>query len=119
MLKTYAFFAYLTSIVSLSLSIFVYFKNRKNPINVSFSLWTLSGFVWSFGLATHAIASSKPMAMVWDRILHGAATLIPVFFLHFVLATLDKLKSHKKILILAYIIDLLVLCFINTRFFIG
>jgi len=118
MLKIYAFFAYLTAVVSLSLSILVYFKNRKNPINISFSLWTLSGFIWSFGLGTHAIATSKQMAVFWDKVLHGGATLIPVFFLHFVLAFLNKIKSHKKILVMAYVIDLLVLSFLNTPFFI-
>ena len=118
-LSIYAFFAYLTSLVTLLLSFLVYSKNRKNPINISFALWTLSGAIWSFGLASHAISTSKSMAIYWDRILHGTATLVPVFFLFFVLAILGKIKTHKKILVLAFIIDLIILSFANSKFFIS
>ena len=66
--------------LNLSLGIFVYLKNKKNTVNITFALMNLSIAVWAFGFAMAITASNKDWGFFWIRILNIGAILIPVIF---------------------------------------
>ncbi len=108
--------AFITSGVSLILGGLVFFGKRKDNITVSYTLLTISFFVWIFGIAMEVKAADKDWGLFWNRWLYSGAIFVPTFFIHFVQAYLGKIKRNQ--LILCYIVSTILLIFNFTPLFV-
>ena len=90
-MEIYSLTALITAITSFVLGIFVYFKNKKAPINKTFALFAFAVFFWSFSYFLWQIAKDPQSALFWSRSLILGAIFIPIFYFHFVIYFLDIL----------------------------
>lgn len=109
MLKVYIVASFVIAVSSLFLGIFVYLRDRKNLVNFTYFLLSISIAIWSFGFMMTITAPNKIMGLFWIRFLNIGAILIPVFFLHFVLTLLKLSRQKIRILWLAYLINFIIL----------
>lgn len=86
-----------TAISSFILGIFVYYKNRKSIVNLTFFLYSLSIAWWSFCQIWLVACDKKITALTWTRIEQVGVFFIPTFFVHFVVSFLQL--KNKKILV--------------------
>ena len=106
----FSFFCLVTSIASLILGCFVYFKNRKAFVNKLWFLLSFSIAIWNFGYFKSLVAPSQAQALFWSRyFLYGGAIFIPAFFVHFVFSFLDIHKVKGKIIQTIYFFSVLFL----------
>lgn len=104
---------------SLALGIFVYLAGKRKAANVTLALYTLSVAAWSFGQFMTEMSSGKAEALFWSRIHLGASIFIPILYLHFVLAFLNRENKRKRVLFPAYLFGLLLLFTAFTPFFVS
>jgi len=109
MLETYIASSFIITFFSIFLGTFVYLRDRKNIINFTFFLLSVSIAIWSLGFMITITAPDKTMGLFGVRFCNIGAILIPVFFLHFILALLKIIELKRKILYLAYAIDFIML----------
>jgi signal transduction histidine kinase len=115
-MNSLALSAFITSGVSLILGGLVFFRKRKDSITVSYTLLTISFFVWIFGIGMEVGATDKDWGLFWNRWLYSGAIFVPTFFIHFVQAYLGKVKRNQ--LVSCYIISTLLLIFNFTPLFV-
>ena len=96
-------FLYLfTALTSISLGMYVFFSNVNNRINRIWCILGISTFLWSLGFGLMLYAGTKESAVFWARVSHFGASLIPVFYLHFILLLTGKLQQRKMLLFFTY-----------------
>jgi len=98
----FLFISLVISFLVLSLGLFVFLKNPGKEINITFILLSLSTALWSYSLGIMSVTSDGTSALYWSRMANYGAVLIPVFYLHFILAFLNATKPQKKILYFIY-----------------
>lgn len=98
----YVFVTILTSVSTLLLAAFVYWKGKTRPLNKVYSLWALCVGLWSFFLTLNIFAPSQEHAVLWCRVLHVWAIIIPAVYIHFVLLFLNKFESRRKLVYTLY-----------------
>jgi GAF domain-containing protein len=108
--------AFITSGVSLILGGIVFFRKRKDNVTVSYTLLTISFFVWIFGIGMEVEAANKDWGLFWNRWLYSGAIFVPTFFVHFIQAYLGKIKRTQ--LVLCYIISTILFIFNFTPLFV-
>ena len=109
-----------TGITSLSLTLFVFLKQRKTVLNRIWIFLTFLVAIWGFGCYKMASTADKTEAFLWYRLAHIGVTLIPVFTYLFTSVFLDlKKKIVSKIIcfigsifVIANLVDL-----VNSYFF--
>ena len=106
------------SFVFLFLAALVYFNNTKNPINITFSLYSISIFSWSFISIFMINATSEEFATFYDRLCLSGAIFIPTTFLHFILHYLNHRLNQKNFIKYFYAISLLLLAINTTHYFV-
>jgi hypothetical protein len=109
MLSAYFISNLITAVLNCSLGIFVYLKNKKNIVNISFALMNLSIAVWALGFALAVTAPTKDWGLFWIRILNVGCIPVPIFFLHFVFSLLKIDKRERITLIIAYTFNFFIL----------
>lgn len=115
-MNSLALSAFITSGVSLILGGLVFFRKRKDNLTVSYTLLTISFFVWIFGIGMEVGAIDKDWGLFWNRWLYSGAIFVPTFFIHFVQAYLGKIKRNQ--LVSCYIISTILLIFNFTPLFV-
>ena len=90
---------WLTGITTLSLGVFVYFKNRHAKLNKIFLAVSISMAIWGFGQG--CIHSNYALSFTAARVIHFFVPFIAAFFFH--LMTVLTEKPHKKFLLFSYI----------------
>lgn len=93
----------INGITSTALGLLVYYKNRKNPTNITYSLFCLSVSIWSYSYFFWQVSSDAKSALFWCRALMAGAIFIPALYFHHICALLNIRSQKKKLLILAYI----------------
>jgi signal transduction histidine kinase len=111
-------FSLINGITATILGIFVYYKNRKSLINKTFFLMSLGVAIWSFSYCKWLLINEEGAALFWSRMLNFGATLIPIFYLHWVLSFLNLAKKKKKLLIAGYLITSIFLISSFTPYYI-
>ena len=116
----YTISALINLITSFLLGFFIFLKNPKKSINISFLFLSISVSVWSLAYFIWQISSQYEGALFWVRILSIGSTLIPISYLTWVLFFLGLNKDKKRIfvLLLGYIISIIFLCFSFSNLFI-
>lgn len=85
----------------------VYLKNRRSPINVSFSLLALSAGFWQWGTFFALTASTADQALYCFRLTFIGSTFIPVTTFHLVTNFLHK-HNQRKYIILSYLLNVII-----------
>ena len=116
-INNFALSGLLTGFTSLSLALFVYFKNRENSLNRVWAIFAVAVAIWGFGVYKIAMASDIAVAMMWWRIAHIGVIGIPVLFFHFVYRFLEV--PRKTAVVVVYIIGLIFLGLDATDLFIA
>ncbi len=96
-----------TSIASLALGLFVYFKGKAKLPNITLGLLSASIALWCFAQFMGEVAATKTAVLYWTRGGIAAAVCIPVFFLHFTLSLVDRLDRERKVIYAVYGLGLL------------
>ena len=107
----------ITSIMILSLGIFVFCFNTRSQKNISFFIFTLSVFIWYFSLGISFLPKASSTAELIIKFGLIGAIFIVVTAYHFV-ASFLKRDTEKKFVVIAYIIGLVfaLLVFFSTLF---
>lgn len=84
-------------IVALLIGLYVFFRDRRNELYLSFSLFTIDVALWSIFYAIWQSQESKEPALFFARLLMSSCYYIPFAFLWFVL-TLLEVENRKKYL---------------------
>ena len=108
--------AFFTAFFSLILGGLVFFKKKKDNVTLSYTLLTISFFIWIFGIGMEIMAPNKLWGLFWNRWLYSGAIFIPTFFIHFVQSYFKKIKI--KTLILSYLVSIILLFFNFTALFV-
>jgi len=95
--------------VLLALSITVYFNDRKNPINISFSIYSFCISWWSLFSIFIINATSENTATILNRIAILGVVFIPSTFLHFTFNFLNLSNKRNSLIKLCYLISALFL----------
>jgi len=96
----FTFSALLTSITTFLLAVFVLLNNRwRQKLYSIFALYSLSISLWSFCVSRFG-SDFKDYDLIWGRLLHIGAILIPILFVHFVHIFLDY--KNKRLLQIIY-----------------
>ena len=97
----FTFSSLITAITTFVLGLFVLFKGRwRRSLYVIFALYSFSIAWWSF-CATKFTPDFQDSYLIWGRLLHLGAILIPAFFIHFVFEFLEE--KNKKIILPCYL----------------
>ena len=115
-MNSLALSAFITSGVSLILGGLVFFGKRKDNVTASYTLLTISFFVWIFGIGMEVGATNKDSGLFWNRWLYSGAIFVPTFFIHFIQAYLGKIKRGQ--LVSCYVISTILLFFNFTPLFV-
>ncbi|MBU0672562.1 MAG: hypothetical protein KJ732_06015 [Candidatus Margulisbacteria bacterium] len=100
------------------LAIFVFSKGKEKAVNRTLALFSLTLAVWTLAQSIGEMAEAKAVVLIWTRINVGAAVLLPVLYLHFILSLLELKDGKKKILQIAYGLDLIFLVLVFTPWFV-
>ena len=113
----YIFFSacLLTAIENFILGPIVYRLNKSHLTRRWFVL-CLSVGIWSLGFGMVIITSNSAIALKWAKFYYCGVILIPVTYLHFALALINKVKEKRKIVNIGYFISVI---FLLTNFFGG
>jgi signal transduction histidine kinase len=101
----HSFQSLIAAIVALSLAIFIYSKNKENPVNKTFGVFLLCVTIWNIGVFGIRSAPNEDYAELWGRIFRPGLLFIPASSLHFVIRFLDlniKRKVIKWLLFISY-----------------
>jgi len=98
--------------------LFVYLKNRKSLVNKNFFLMSIGVAIWSFSYVRWLLMTTEESALFWSKMLNFGATLIPVFYLHWVLAFLNLDKKKRKIIFFGYVLTFIFLLVSFTSYYI-
>lgn len=113
----YVITGYLTTLITIAVGVFVYFKNRFSPVNRSFLIYSLSIAEWSFFSAMHASLNDPSWALFWAKFCHIGVLMIPVFFYYFSL----KITGRRNPILLStgfFLAFLIMLLMFITPYFI-
>lgn len=108
----------INGITSTLLGIFVYLKNRKNPLNITYALFCASISFWGYPYFFWQISQDKIAALFWCRALMAGAIFIPIFYFHHLLYLLKLYPQKRKILVFGYLFAFASLSFDFTPLFI-
>ena len=112
MLDVYTWSVLIAAIFFTVFGFFTYAKNRKELVNKLFGLLSLVFAIWSYAwFALLLTRESSELAFFWARLLNAGATLIPIFYLHWVLSVLGLHKKKRYLIATGYVITLLFFIF--------
>lgn len=111
---SFHFLSLLTAFFSLFISITVYYKGRKRPVNISFALFALFSALWSASLYFYI----KPIffsSLLWIKIVYLLVfgMIAPSFYFSFVFPT----GNPKKALVPIFLYFVIAIPFIYILFF--
>lgn len=115
----FAFSALVNLITSAIFGFLVFSKNKRNPINLVFSLFCFCIAFWSFGYFFWQISDNYQTALFWCKFLMLGAIFIPVTYFHFVVLLTNLWSKNKFWVILSYFYFLFFVLFINSDLFIS
>ncbi len=98
----YQFSGLLTAIACLFLVVLVYRNAVNKYLRERFTLYYTALFVWSISLFICTSVYNYELSYFFCQLTHVGAILIPVFFLHFTFAYLNRMSKVEKIILIAF-----------------
>lgn len=86
-------------------------KNARSKAVILWFLTCMAVGVWGVGLSLLLFAKNNYQAIICDYILYAGASLIPIFFYHFVSVLILQEKKDRLFIISGYIIALIFFIF--------
>ena len=117
-MNLFVVFSLINGVTAVLFGVFVFLKNRKDLINKTFFLMSLGVAIWSFSYCKWLLTEEREIALFWSRALNFGATLIPIFYLHWVLSLLNLAKEKRKLLIAGYLMTFIFLSLGFTPYYI-
>jgi signal transduction histidine kinase len=114
----YAIPNFLVSIFLLAIGTFVFVKNKKSAVNISFLVLCLSASIWIFGNAVSFSSLNETTALFWSRFSYTGVVFISTNVYAFSVAYL-KLKRQKRSVILGYLVSFIFMLLIRTDYFVN
>ena len=71
------------ALFNFALAAFVFFQNKKNPINISFGAAILIAAIWIFSIGVFLESRTLEQLFLWSRIFYCIGALIPSILLYF------------------------------------
>ena len=100
MYSLYQIFLYVSTLISIILALFVFFKNKKNTISIFFVFFCLSVCIWLFSYAQVNSSVNLENAFVWSKIGFVGILFIPLFSFLFLSYFIEfKIKKSVKFLL--------------------
>ncbi len=118
MINLFIVFSLINGITAAIFGIFVYLKNKQKLINKTFFLMSFGVAVWSLSYCQWLLMTEQGPALFWSKMLNFGATLIPIFYLHWVLSLLNLAKIKRKLLTAGYLITFIFLILSFTPYYI-
>lgn len=85
-----------TALVNVGLVAFIYSRNRRSPVNVSFALFVLFLAFWALMILEFSITPSDQAAVYFLKLSYVAATLIAACFYYFSLVFPEGKHPHAR-----------------------
>jgi len=117
-MNLFALFSLINGILATFFGLFVYLKNWKNSVNKKFFLMSIGVAIWSFSYVKWLSMPTEEGALFWTRMLNFFGTLIPIFYLHWILAFLNLDRQKRGIIIFGYVLTFIFLFFSFTPYYI-
>ncbi len=118
-MNIYAISALINAITSLLLGMFVFLKNKRNSVSITFILLSLAVFIWSFYYFFWQISTDSNLALFYTRLLSIGSLFVPIFYLHWVISFLEiNNKKNNIILFFGYALTFLFAYFSFSPLFI-
>jgi len=117
-INIYAIFALIAGISNTLFGFLVYIKNKKRLFNQLYGLFSIGFAVWTFSYFIWLLQTEEIAALFWSRFLNLGATLIPVFFLHWILSFLKLDKKRRWLIFFAYFLTVIFVFFSFSPFYI-
>lgn len=108
-----------TAAASLALGIFVLLQGPRKLPNLALALFSASMAVWCFGQFMGGVAGEKGAVLFWTRLNIAGAVLIPVFYLYFILAFIERGKENLRLLSVAFFLAAVFLLLDFTPLFVA
>lgn len=102
----FTFSAALNALVSTYLGFLILFKDRRNKINITLSLFSFAVALWSYAYILWPLAITREQALLSFQLLHIPACFVSIFYLHFVVDWLGIYKKRRPIIIIGYILSI-------------
>ena len=94
----FAFSALLNVVVSTIFGVYVFYINRKSPVNRTFALFCFGVALWSLPYIFWPLAKTAGGALLSFQLLHIGSSYVSIFYFHFVVNWLN-LYQRKRILV--------------------
>jgi len=106
------------ALLAISIGSFVYLRNKKSSVNISFALFSLSLFLWllSYGIA-YSVENSD-VAIFWCRLACTAVIFTAPTFYHLAVSYLNMMEE-KKFVYLSYFIMIIFVFLFHTEYFLS
>ena len=106
----YAITGLFNGIAFLAMGVFVYLKNPGRSVNRAYLLFSICISEWGFAYFLWTVfGKDHASGLFWARVLNMGPTLLPVCYLHYILALFGWIKEKKKVLIAAYVVGFIFL----------
>src|SRR5574341_1803169 len=99
----YALSGLINGLTATALGIFVYSRAPGDLRHRTYSLFCTGVAVWSYFYCAWHLTETPDWALLFIRLFMVGAILLPVFYLHHILALLDAIPRHRRLLQLAYV----------------
>ena len=113
-MNPYAVPPFITSLIILSVGLFVLYKNKKSKINKTFALFCFSMAWWLLAYTGVYLSGNEIQALFWARIGFIGVIFIPILTYHFVVSFLNL--DRQKILVWMYLSGLPSLMFSQSSY---
>jgi len=108
---------FIATVINLSLALFVYLKDRKNQLNITFAITNILIASWTFdNFGLHFIRDAN-FALFWSMIFRSVVLLLPAVFFHFAVILSKNNDKKRKAVYISYIISIMLSILNFTPYF--
>ncbi|MFH1875316.1 MAG: ATP-binding protein [Candidatus Omnitrophota bacterium] len=107
------------ALLVLFFSFFVFIKNKKSKVNLSFSIFGSTIFSWLLFSSFAAISAEKEMNLFWFKMSYMGIILIPHTFLYFVSCVTEKKNTFIIFFSWLYAFSFILLLWFTNLFIVG
>ena len=104
MIEFFIISGFLNAIAFTAIFLFVLLSGPKRKINQLYALFSLAMAAWGISYISWLESNSYELALFWTRVINFCAIFIPLFFAHWLLASLgiDGKKKSRIFLVFSY-----------------
>ncbi len=107
MLEIFTWSVFITGLFFTSFGIFAYLRNPHATTTRMFGLLSIAFAIWSYSWFGMLLSKSYESALFFAKLLNFGATLIPIFYLSWVVAVVGFTRPRKIILVIGYVITII------------